>query len=160
MPERNWPSWSTELRTSAVEIERVVETSASAKYDQYLARRRGAGHDGACRPCRPCHPRSPPAASCIAVPAATTTSIRVAGASTRCCASMARSFHVSTFTPFAITAPESLRACGGTLCVSSSCQQYVSRPTGSRCECITGNPPARALCRDLEQEGLSRRTRP
>ena len=36
MPERNWPSWSTKLRTSAVEIERVVETSASAKYDQYL----------------------------------------------------------------------------------------------------------------------------
>jgi hypothetical protein len=39
MPERNWPSWSTELRTSAVEIveiERVVETSASTKYDQYL----------------------------------------------------------------------------------------------------------------------------
>src|SRR6266480_3237164 len=38
MPERNWPSWSTELRTSAVEIERVVETSASTKYDQYLSR--------------------------------------------------------------------------------------------------------------------------
>ena len=38
MPERNWPSSSTELRTSAVEIERIVETSASAKYDQYLSR--------------------------------------------------------------------------------------------------------------------------
>jgi RNA polymerase sigma-70 factor (ECF subfamily) len=38
MPERNWPSSSTELRTSAVEIERVVETSASTKYDQYLSR--------------------------------------------------------------------------------------------------------------------------
>jgi hypothetical protein len=38
MPERNWPSWSTELRTSAAEIERVVKTSASTKYDQYLSR--------------------------------------------------------------------------------------------------------------------------
>src|SRR6266702_1103123 len=44
MRERNWPSWSTELRASAVEIERVVETSASTKYDQYLNGRRLPGH--------------------------------------------------------------------------------------------------------------------
>jgi hypothetical protein len=25
MPEKNWPSWSTGLRKSAVEIERVVD---------------------------------------------------------------------------------------------------------------------------------------
>src|SRR5690348_9381838 len=29
MPERNWPSWSTGLRRSADEIERVVDLSAA-----------------------------------------------------------------------------------------------------------------------------------
>jgi hypothetical protein len=29
MPEENWPSWSTGLRKSAVEIERVVDLSAA-----------------------------------------------------------------------------------------------------------------------------------